>query len=412
MNTGRAGYETARLRLARLRVEGDEARQVGARHALSISAGALDVERVGIWLFDARDQRIDCVQQYNSSTRDFSAGTSLFAVDYPGYFAALQSRRAIAADDARSDPATAELTSAYLIPNDITSMLDAPIIRGGRIVGVVCHEHVGPTRTWQQKDIDFASTVADMVALLFEQADRLTLEASLMAHSEQVLENQKTEALQRLARAVGHDINNVLTSLSLATGKLTSHADPAVARAAQDIVYAVDLVHTLAKQLLELGRAAQVAAGPTDVRRLLEREHDSLNALLAGRATLTIEDRAKDALVPMESKELEQVLLNLAANARDAISDSGHVGIVLREPNADDLVTHDRLILEVYDDGAGMDEETRARVFEPYFTTKPHGSGLGLALVHAAIVRAGGSLTVESSPGHGARFVAALPRTR
>lgn len=409
---GRAGYETARLRLARLRVEGDEARQVGARHALAISAGALNVERVGIWLFDARDQRIDCMQLYTAATRSFSAGTSLFAKDHPDYFAALASRRAIAADDARTDPATHELTDGYLAPNGITSMLDAPIIRGGRIVGVVCHEHIGPARAWQQQDIDFASTVADMVALLFEQSDRLTLEASLMAHNEQALESQKTEALQRLARAVGHDINNVLTSLSLATERLTRHADPGVAQAAVDISHAVDLVHTLATQLLELGRSAPLAGGPTDVRRLLEREHAALNALLAGRATVTIEDRAEDAVVSLDPKELEQILLNLAANARDAISDSGHVGIVLREPNPEDLVTHDRLILEVVDDGAGMDDETRARVFEPYFTTKQHGTGLGLALVYATVVRAGGSLSVESSPGRGTRFVAALPRTR
>ncbi len=185
-----------------------------------------------------------------------------------------------------------------------------------------------------------------------------------------------------------------------------------MAQAAGDITHAVDLVHALAKQLLELGRAAPAVAGPTDVRRLLEREHAALNALLAGRATVTIEDRAEDAVVRMDSKEIEQILLNLAANARDAISDSGHVAIVLREPSPEDLVTHDRLILEVTDDGAGMDEETRARVFEPYFTTKAQGTGLGLELVYATIVRAGGSLTVESAPGHGARFVAALPRAR
>lgn len=406
----RAGYETARLRLARLRVEGDEARWVGARHALQISSGALSVERVGIWLFDSSHKRIDCQQLYIGSSRSFGAGSSLAANDFPGYFAALGERRAIAADDARTDPATAELREAYLVPNDISSMLDTPIIRAGQVVGVVCHEHVGAPRIWLQREIDFASTVADMVALIFEQSDRLTLEASLAAHNERSLENQKSEALRRLARAVAHDINNVLTSLSLAGDQLAARGDPSVTALAENVMHSVGLVHALSKQLLELGRGPASSPELSDVRSIFEAERPALTAILAGRATLTFEDRTDSARVMMEATEVERVLLNLTANARDAVQAEGHVSVVLRNPTAEDAVAHNHLILEFTDDGAGMDDATRARVFEPFFTTKDQGSGLGLALVHAAVIRAGGSLEVESSPGHGARFIVALPR--
>ncbi len=116
-------------------------------------------------------------------------------------------------------------------------------------------------------------------------------------------------------------------------------------------------MHALAKQLLELGRASLASVRPSDVRAIIEAERMALTALLAGRATLSVEDRAK----------------------------------------------------EFSDDGVGMDEATRSRVFEPYFTTKDQGTGLGLALVHSAVVRAGGEVHVESSPGHGARFMVALP---
>ncbi len=406
---GRAGFETARLRLARLRVEGAEARSIGARHALAISSEALSLESVGIWIFNDRARLIECEQRYVASTRTFSSGTTLAEKDYPLYFDALRRRRAVAADDALTDSATAELRESYLVPNGISSLLAAPLIRGGRLVGVVCHEHVGAPREWQQREIDFASTVADMVALVFEQCDRLTLEASLAAHAEQALENQKSEALRRLARAVGHDINNVLTSLSLSGGQLEQHNDPAVRELAGNVAQAVGLVHALAKQLLELGRASLASVRPSDVRAIIEAERMALAALLAGRATLSVDDRAKSARVGVEGSEIERVLLNLTSNARDAIKEHGRVSIVLREPTVEDGVTHDHLILEFSDDGVGMDEATRSRVFEPYFTTKDQGTGLGLALVHSAVVRAGGEVHVESSPGHGARFIVALP---
>lgn len=406
---GRAGYETARLRLAHLSAEADEARNAGSRHALAISAGALGVDRVGIWLFDAREERIDCMLLYTASTRAYSSGSLLLSKDHPRYFEALRIQRAIVASDARHNPITRELTDAYLAPLGITSMLDAPIIRGGRISGVVCHEHVGEKRDWKQKDIDFASTVADMLALLFEQADRMALEASLMAQGAQALENQKNEAMQRLCSSLGHDINNVLAALPLVTARLREHSDPQVLQSVKDIDDTVAHAHGLAKQLLDMGRAARVPARPLDLRRAVERDHAALNAMLGGRAILAIEDRASHSAVPMDQKDLSQILLNLVANARDAIGDAGHVTVVLRDPTPEDLVHEYHVILEVVDDGAGMDEETRTRVFEPYFTTKPQGTGLGLALVHSAVRRAGGHIRVESEPGKGTRFVLALP---
>ncbi|MFO0571185.1 MAG: GAF domain-containing sensor histidine kinase [Polyangiaceae bacterium] len=406
----RAGYETARLRLARFRAEGAQARQLGAKNALQISAVALGVERVGVWMFDSRATRIECVQLFELSTRSFRAAPPLQAREFPRYFAALRERRAIAADQAQSDPITAELTGSYLVPNGITSMLDAPIIREGNVVGVVCHEHVGEPRVWMQKDIDFASTVADMLALVLEQADRLTLEASLGAHAEEALESQKTEALQRMARAVAHDINNVLTSLSLASAQISEHPDPKVENAARDIVESSRTISRLSRQLVELGKQRGAGATETDLIRSLEGQKATLGALLAGRGELLVEPRMGAAVVRMEPNELEQIFLNLCANARDALGDGGEVRIVVREPTSEDWVSHDQLVVEVVDNGAGMDEETRTHVLEPYFTTKANGTGLGLALVQSSILRAGGTLQIESERGRGTRVVFSLPR--
>jgi signal transduction histidine kinase len=107
---------------------------------------------------------------------------------------------------------------------------------------------------------------------------------------------------------------------------------------------------------------------------------------------------------------VERILFNLVANARDAISDTGKVEIVVRQPEPEDELPPDVLVLEVSDDGCGMDARTRAHLFEPYFTTKTQGHGLGLATVYGIVTRAGGSIDVASAVGEGSCFRVVLPR--
>ena len=111
----------------------------------------------------------------------------------------------------------------------------------------------------------------------------------------------------------------------------------------------------------------------------------------------------------MARDELEQVVLNLVVNARDASRPDGRIEVVVREPVKDDDLPPDRLVLEVIDDGTGMDERTRAHLFEPYFTTKAGGSGLGLAIVYNVARRAGGTVQVASEPGTGSVVQVVLP---
>jgi signal transduction histidine kinase len=118
----------------------------------------------------------------------------------------------------------------------------------------------------------------------------------------------------------------------------------------------------------------------------------------------------KDVNVSLSEAEVEQILMNLVANARDAIGDQGRVEISLRLPQEGDDVPADLVVLEVSDNGTGMDARTRAHLFEPYFTTKPHGHGLGLATLYGIVKRAGGTVQVASEPGLGTRFLLALPR--
>ncbi len=143
------------------------------------TASTLAVERVSVWFVNEEYRAIQCRDLYVASTDAHSAGTEIQAVDFPTYFKELDSERIIDASDAQADPRTAEFTSNYLIPLGITSMLDIPLRFKGKVVGVLCIEHVGPRRTWTLEDQQFGNAIANLISLALEAADRLQAERAL-----------------------------------------------------------------------------------------------------------------------------------------------------------------------------------------------------------------------------------------
>jgi len=136
------------------------------------AAHTLGVERVSVWMFTADRTSITCLDLYRSSVDEHSSGLRLNALDYPNYFQALEEDRTIAASDAKVDPRTCEFDSGYLTPLGITSMLDAPVRIGGKCIGLICHEHIGPRRTWTLEDQAFAGSMADFVAMTLQAEQR------------------------------------------------------------------------------------------------------------------------------------------------------------------------------------------------------------------------------------------------
>src|SRR6185295_7685556 len=112
------------------------------------AASTLDVERVSVWVLDAGRTKITCLDLFERTAAKHSAGVELFRKDFEAYFAALESERTIAAGDAHRDPRTSCFSAPYLKPLGIGSMLDVPIWVGEKMIGVICHEHVGAKRTW------------------------------------------------------------------------------------------------------------------------------------------------------------------------------------------------------------------------------------------------------------------------
>jgi signal transduction histidine kinase len=405
----RAAFETARLKLARVRLENGQAVSGGLALVTQTVADALNVDRVGVWFLEDQDRTLICREQFIRSGRRHISGTVLRSRDSPHYMRALRERRAIVADDAVQHPLTGELADAYLRPNRVASLLDAPIIREGRVIGVVCHEREDEPQPWTQREIDFAGSVGDLVALILEQGERVELEAALKLQAEQRLERQKLDALALLARSVAHDLNNVLSVLLVAA---TEVEERGMTETAQSMSAAVEAGRHLANQLADVGGRAVKQAAETDVGKLLAQQLGALRALATPRVKLQLDVRDAGALAQISEGSLERILFNLVANARDAISDTGRVEIVLRQAEPDDEVAPDLIVLEVSDDGCGMDARTRVHLFEPYFTTKPQGHGLGLATVYGLVTRAGGSIDVASAPGEGSVFRIALPRAQ
>jgi signal transduction histidine kinase len=413
-STKRAAYETARLKLARVRLESGEALAAGLALVTQTVADTMEVDRVGVWFLEDHDRAIVCKEQFARAGRLHTAGTVLRARDFPTYMRALRERRAIVADDAQSHATTRELSESYLRPNRIASLLDAPIIRGGHVIGVVCHERQGDPRAWTAREVDFAGSVGDLLALLLEQADRVELEAALEIQAEQRLERQKFDALALLARSVAHDLNNVLAVFLMAADETRARG---LSETADSIAAAVDAGRHLAEQLYDVGGRPQNDVVDTDLGKLLGRLLGSLRALATARVRVVLDLRDAEARVPMREGDVERVAFNLVANARDAITGSdggetGQVEIVVRRAEPDDDAPPDYVILEVSDDGSGMEGQTRAHLFEPYFTTKASGHGLGLATVYGLVTGAGGSIDVASAPGQGSRFRISLPRVR
>ena len=142
------------------------------RRIMKVDARTLVVERVNIWLFNEDRSELVCLRNYRRSKDRYEEGGRLSLKQYPAYFKALESSRIVAVNDARSDPRTCEFTASYLSTHGITSMIDVPIRLHGEIIGLICHEHVGPIREWAQDEQDFTGSMADMVSLAFEASER------------------------------------------------------------------------------------------------------------------------------------------------------------------------------------------------------------------------------------------------
>jgi len=167
------------------------------------AAAVLDVPRTNVWLLDDSGETARCIDHYDRETDRHERGQTLDIGDHPAYFEALTTEWAIDADDARTDPRTAELTDDYLAANDVGALLDATFRSGGECLGFVCHEHVGGPREWTDDEIEFAGDVADIVNRALRNQDRDERRRQL--REERAFIEQAVDTLDDIFYVVGTD---------------------------------------------------------------------------------------------------------------------------------------------------------------------------------------------------------------
>jgi two-component system cell cycle sensor histidine kinase/response regulator CckA len=254
---------------------------------------------------------------------------------------------------------------------------------------------------------------------LLDISERKQAEAERDRLREDLHHAQKLEAVGRLAGGVAHDFNNMLTAIKgyseLLLGAL-DRDDPLRAHAGQ-IRRAAEQAASLPRQLLAFSRKQTLQPELIDLNEIVSNISDLLRRLITESISLETE-ATEPALACVDASQLEQVLINLALNARDAMPDGGTLTIATRgvEIGEDLAAEHEAAVgryamISVSDTGLGIDPETRDKIFEPFFTTKAtgQGSGLGLASVYGTVSQSGGFIRVESEPGEGARFEIYFP---
>jgi signal transduction histidine kinase len=240
----------------------------------------------------------------------------------------------------------------------------------------------------------------------------------------QLAESQKMEAIGKLAGGVAHDFNNMLTAILGYAGMISEDAPPKsqIQQQATQIRRAAESAATLTQKLLAFSRRQVLQTNLVDFAAMLDNLVVLIRRVIGENITVTTNADADLWPILADPVQVEQSIVNLAINARDAMPDGGTLRITARnaprphgERRPDGEVKPGEYVqITVADTGVGMDEATRARMFEPFFTTKPHGqgTGLGLSTVYGFVRQCGGYIGVTSTPGRGTAIELLLPRAR
>lgn len=295
--------------------------------------------------------------------------------------------------------------ATFVVVTDVLPMVTAfrylPALVGAYFVSFL----IFFTRRWHIIDTQRA-----LLAHKAEAAERKRVESRL-AHA------QRLESIGQLVSGIAHDFNNLLTIILGYTDSLlkSSERDVSLVRDLQEIQGAGQRASALAQNLLAFSRQQLMQMCVVEIDDLIVNARPLISRSMPASIALRFDLGAAKSCVEIDPLQMEQVLVNLALNARDAIgSERGELTIatkLVQNYHSGDS-NPEQVEIRVSDTGGGMTEEIRERVFEPFFTTKERGSGtgLGLAMAHGIVTQSGGTIEIDSSPGRGTTFIIRLPR--
>ena len=428
------------LRLAAIVELGDRLREPGDPGDLALAAAevlgrALEVSRAGYGIVDPIAETITTERAF-CATGIAPLPPILRFRDYGSYIEDLKRGVTVAIEDAREDARTRD-TAEGLRELAAMSFINMPITERGGFVALLYLNHAVP-RPWLSDELMFVREVAERTRDAVERR-RAELElAALNARLEQAVESRtaelmvaeaqlrqahKMEAVGQLTGGLAHDFNNLLTGISgalemiqvrVAQGRV-GELDRYVSAAQSATRRAAALTH----RLLAFSRRQTLDPKPTDVNRLIQGMEELIRRTVGPAISLEVVGAAGLWPALVDPNQLENALLNLCLNARDAMPDGGRITIETankwmdeRAAAARDLPAGQYLSLCVTDTGTGMSAEVQARAFDPFYTTKPlgEGTGLGLSMIYGFARQSGGQVRIYSEPGQGTTLCIYLPR--
>ncbi|WP_062063804.1 GAF domain-containing sensor histidine kinase [Cellvibrio sp. OA-2007] len=425
---------------------------------LTAAIDGLQINRAGVWLF-SEDKQVICGKMLiDGDECELDTSLCLARSDFPHYFDSLDSERAVVANDAHTDPCTAEFSQSYLTPLGITSMLDAPIRHRGKMLGIICCEHQGERRSWTNEEIAFASALADTYGRAVSAAQRNDYERQLKEINEQLEQkvNERTNILQEALRNLNHTQAKLIESEKLASlGRLVSGLAHEIntplgiaVTSSSHCLSELKRVQALYKdEALNEAEFAQFLAELDDGLGLINNNLSRATTLvhnfkLSGSIHASTEeeqfelrsciDLTLKSLQPLLKKNhidcqlmpsaeialnsypgaIAQIITNLITNSiHHAFSHAEHehkekqIRIQLTQ-------TAEQITLHYRDNGCGIAPDIRPQIFEPFFTTarRTGGSGLGLSIVYNLVTqKLGGDIVIDEDQSHGASFRIDIP---
>lgn len=387
-----------------------------------LSSHALEVGRASVWLLTDEGTRLECVDLYKRATSTHAAEPTLRVDDAPAYFQAAASGRAVDAHDARTDPRTCELID-YLTNFEIFALLDAPIRVAGEVVGMVCYAQVGSPRRWRVEEVDFAGETADQAALALLGAERRRTEEAHRALEHEVQRARHFESLGALAGGLAHDFNNLLMAIIGSAGlAMPQHDEDSGLRGhLLRIEDAAQRAAELTAQMLAYAGKGRVFAEPIALGGFLADLYGGLVATVGESGRLRLDSGAEPISVSGDREQLARVLVALVGNAAEALG-AGGGEVVVRvaalvlsgtrppvERVGAELGRGTYAVIDISDDGCGLDPAVRPRVFDPFFTTKRSRRGLGLPSALGIVRAHGGAIELHPRIGGGTMVRVFLP---